>query len=898
MATRMCEVCGVRPASVAIRRIVPGEPPRIEHLCEVHAAEARGGRSRLGGSPLGGGSLFDDFFGRFFEEGAAGGAARGSVGRSSVVPERRAEQVDITQLFSDSTDELLQRAARQAAQWGSADLNTEHLLHAALEDGVVRRVLEGADADPDQIRAQLEEESAKEARKDASPSLAPDAKRALLAAYEEAQALGSSYIGPEHVLLALAADEEGEAGRLLSRFGLSHTRLRGAVMRGVDTATGAAREPTSSTPTLDEYSRDLTRMAREGKLDPVIGRAEEVETSIEVLSRRTKNNPVLIGDPGVGKTAIVEGLAQRIVNEEVPETLAGKRVLALDLSGLVAGTQYRGQFEERLKKVIDEASENSERQILFIDELHTVVGAGAAEGSMDASNMLKPALARGELHVVGATTVDEYRKNIEKDAALERRFQPVLVGEPTVDDTVDILSGLNDRYEAHHRVKITEEAIVAAAELSDRYIADRFLPDKAIDLVDQAAARVRLRSKTKPVDTREMEDEIRRLKREKDQAVANEDFEKAQDLKGSVQELQDRLGATKRGRQSVAEVTAEDIAEVVSRATGIPVSQLTQEERERLLKLEGQLHERVVGQEEAVEAVAEAVRRSRAGLSDPDRPIGSFLFLGPTGVGKTELARTLAEALFGDEAAMVRIDMSEFQERHTVSRLVGAPPGYVGYEEAGQLTERVRRRPYSVLLLDEIEKAHPDVFNILLQILDDGRLTDSQGRTVDFKNAVIIMTSNMGAERIQAHARNSESFEELKEDMMQIVRHHLRPEFVNRIDEIIVFRALDKEQIGEIARLLLDRTTRRLRAQGIEVEFTEGAVAQIAEEGFDPEFGARPLRRTIQRRVDNELASMVLSGSLNPGDKVVVSTEEGNLGFEVLSEAELAGTTSGDETGR
>jgi ATP-dependent Clp protease ATP-binding subunit ClpC len=898
MATRMCEVCGVRPASVAIRRIVPGESPRIEHLCEVHAAEARGGRSRFGGSPLGGGSLFDDFFGRFFEEGAAGGAARGSVGRSSVVPERRAEQVDITQLFSDSTDELLQRAARQAAQWGSADLNTEHLLHAVLEDGVVRRVLEGADADPDQIRAQLEEESAKEARKDASLSLAPDAKRALLAAYEEAQALGSSYIGPEHVLLALASDGEGEAGRLISRFGLSHTRLRGAVMRGVDTATGAAREPASSTPTLDEYSRDLTRMAREGKLDPVIGRAEEVETSIEVLSRRTKNNPVLIGDPGVGKTAIVEGLAQRIVNEEVPETLAGKRVLALDLSGLVAGTQYRGQFEERLKKVIDEASENSEGQILFIDELHTVVGAGAAEGSMDASNMLKPALARGELHVIGATTVDEYRKNIEKDAALERRFQPVLVGEPTVDDTVDILRGLKDRYEAHHRVKITEEAIVAAAELSDRYIADRFLPDKAIDLVDQAAARVRLRSKTKPVDTREMEDEIRRLKREKDQAVANEDFEKAQDFKGRVQELQDRLGSSKGGRQSVAEVTAEDIAEVVSRATGIPVSQLTQEERERLLKLEGQLHERVVGQEEAVEAVAEAVRRSRAGLSDPDRPIGSFLFLGPTGVGKTELARTLAEALFGDEAAMVRIDMSEFQERHTVSRLVGAPPGYVGYEEAGQLTERVRRRPYSVLLLDEIEKAHPDVFNILLQILDDGRLTDSQGRTVDFKNAVIIMTSNMGAERIQAHARKSESFEELKEDMMQIVRHHLRPEFVNRIDEIIVFRALDKEQIGEIARLLLDRTTRRLRAQGIEVEFTEGAVAQIAEEGFDPEFGARPLRRTIQRRVDNELASMVLSGSLNPGDKVVVGTEEGNLGFEVLSEAELAGTTSGDETGR
>jgi ATP-dependent Clp protease ATP-binding subunit ClpC len=627
-------------------------------------------------------------------------------------------------------------------------------------------------------------------------------------------------------------------------------------------------------------------MAREGKLDPVIGRAEEVESAIEILSRRTKNNPVLIGDPGVGKTAIVEGLAQRIVNDEVPETLTGKRVLALDLSGLVAGTQYRGQFEERLKKVIDEVRENPDGQIAFIDELHTVVGAGASEGSMDASNMLKPALSRGELRLVGATTVDEYRKNIEKDAALERRFQPVLVGEPSVDDAVEILRGLKDRYEAHHRVKITDEAIVAAAELSDRYVTDRFLPDKAVDLMDQAAARVRLRTKTKPVDTRELEDEIRRLKREKDQAVAAEDFGRAQDLKGRIQESQDRLGAFKGGqRQAVAEVTAEDIAEVVSRATGIPVSQLTQEERERLLRLEEQLHERVVGQEEAVEAVAEAIRRARAGLSDPNRPIGSFLFLGPTGVGKTELARTLAEALFGEEAAMVRIDMSEFQERHTVSRLVGAPPGYVGYEEAGQLTESVRRRPYSVLLLDEIEKAHPDVFNILLQILDDGRLTDSQGRTVDFKNVVIIMTSNLGAERIRAHARRNEPFENLKEDMDQLLRNTLRPEFVNRIDEVIVFRALGQEQIAEIARLLLDRTTRLLRSQGIEVEFTEAAVEIISNEGFDPEFGARPLRRTIQRRVDNELSRMVLGGTLNPGDKVIVGAEDGNLAFEVVEGA-------------
>src|SRR5215207_9739656 len=768
MDRRMCDVCGIRPAVVTVRRIIPGEGERVEHLCEIHAAEAGVlGGSAFEGSPLGGGrlgrgSLFDDFFGRFFDD-EPFGTTRGGGG---MAPRRQTEQIDITQYFSDATTELLQRAAQQAVEWGNLDLTSEHLLYAALQDRVVRRVLEEVGADPEAIRAQLEEEAEKGGRTDVSPSLAPDAKRALLAAYDESRALGASYIGPEHVLLALAADEESEAGRLLSRFGLSHTKLRGAVVRGVDTG-GEAREPASSTPTLDEYSRDLTQMAREGKLDPVIGRAEEVESTIEILSRRTKNNPVLIGDPGVGKTAIVEGIAQRVVNDEVPETLSGKRVVQLDLSGIVAGTQYRGQFEERLKKVIDEVRENSDDLILFIDELHTVVGAGAAEGSMDASNMLKPALARGELHVVGATTIDEYRKNIEKDAALERRFQPVLVGEPSVDDTIDILRGLRDRYEAHHRVKITEEAIIAAAELSDRYISDRFLPDKAIDLMDQAAARVRLRSKTKPQDTRALEEEIKRLQREKDQAVAAEEFGKAQELKDRVAGLEGELEDARSGRRPVAEVSAEDIAEVVSRATGIPVSQLTQEERVRLLKLEGQLHERLVGQEEAVEAVAEAIRRARAGLSDPNRPIGSFLFLGPTGVGKTELARTLAEALFGEEAAMVRIDMSEFQERHTVSRLVGAPPGYVGYEEAGQLTESVRRRPYSVLLLDEIEKAHPDVFNILLQILDDGRLTDSQGRTVDFKNTVIIMTSNMGAERIQAYARKKESFDELKSDLMQ-----------------------------------------------------------------------------------------------------------------------------------
>ncbi|CAN5802807.1 ATP-dependent Clp protease ATP-binding subunit [soil metagenome] len=651
----------------------------------------------------------------------------------------------------------------------------------------------------------------------------------------------------------------------------------------MNTVRGGDGSRTSATPTVDEYSRDLTRMAKEGKLDPVIGRAEEVETTIEVLCRRTKNNPVLIGDPGVGKTAIIEGLAQWIVNDEVPDMLADKRVLALDLSGMVAGTQYRGEFEERFKKVLEEIRENPNDQIIFLDDLHTVVGAGAVEGSMDASNMLKPALAYGEMRLVGATTIDEYRKNIEKESALERRFQPILVGEPSVDEAVEILRGLKGRYEAHHRVKITEEAIAAAAEFSDRYVADRFLPDKAIDLMDQASARVRLRQKAEPMNAKALEEELRSLQRERDHAVVAEDFRKTKEIKEKVAVLREQIEESDGDRRpTVAEVTVEDIAEVVSRATGIPVSQLTEEERERLLRLEGQLHERIVGQEEAVEVVAEAIRRARAGLSDPNRPIGSFLFLGSTGVGKTELARSLADALFVDESAMVRIDMSEFQEKHAVSRLVGAPPGYVGYEEAGQLTEAMRRRPYSVLLLDEIEKAHPDVFNILLQILDDGRLTDAQGRTVDFKNAVVIMTSNLGAERIKAHAHLNESFEELKEDMNRLLRNTLRPEFVNRIDEVTLFRSLGKGQIAEIALLFLDHTSRRLKTQGVAIEFTDAAVALIAEEGFDPEFGARPLRRTIQRRVDNVLSRMVLDGSLKPGDEVAVGVEQDGLGFKVI----------------
>src|SRR5690242_1329511 len=806
-----------RPAVASRVRLRPDGTQETEYLCELDLAEERMS-SRLGGS-----SLFDEFFSDFFGQ-------KPSTGRVAA-PARQVERVDVTQFFSDATRELLQRAAQTALEWGSLDLDTDHLLHAALRDDVVRHVLREIDADPEAIAAQVEEEAEKAQRTDVAPSLSPDAKAALLAAYDESRELGASYVGPEHVLLALARDNDSEAGRLLERFGASHTKLRGGVIRGVE-PTGGAREM-SRTPRLDEYGRDLTQEAREGKLDPVIGRADEIDQAIEILSRRTKNNPALLGEPGVGKTAIVEGIAQRIINDEVPETLADRRIIGLDLAGMIAGTRYRGEFEERLKTVIDEIRGASEELIVFVDELHTVVGAGAAEGAMDASNMLKPALARGELHVIGATTLDEYRKNIEKDPALERRFQPVLVREPTVEETIDILHGLKDRYEAFHRVRISDEAIVAAAELSDRYIRDRFLPDKAIDLIDQASARVRLRMKTKDDDTRSLEDDLRRLARERDQATAAEDYDRAGNLRDEIETRQSALDGKRKARQRAPEVTPDDIAEVVSRSTGIPVSQLTSEERKRLMRLEEELHARIVGQDEAVQAVAEAVRRSRAGLGDPNRPVGSFLFLGPTGVGKTELARALAEALFGDDDLMVRFDMSEFQERHTVSRLVGAPPGYVGYEEAGQLTEQMRRRPYSVLLFDEIEKAHPDVFNILLQILDDGRLTDAQGRTVDFKNAVVIMTSNIGADRIQRFAREGGDFDRLKDELMELLRGSFRPEFINRIDEIIVFRALSEEQLLDITGLLLDRLSRRLRAQGIEVEFAEDAVRLLARDGYE-----------------------------------------------------------------
>src|SRR4051812_12984061 len=797
------------------------------------------------------------------------------------------------------------RHTRLTCDWSSdvcsSDLScpgfTEHLLWAMTEEESTQHLLSRAGVNPGQLRQQLEGMPSRGEPRSEPPSLTPAAKRALLDAHQISRALGSTYIGPEHLLFALALNPESPGGQILRALNVTPETLQQAAVGGGAGATGGARPP-SNTPTLDEFGRDLTEMARDGQIDPVIGREEEIEQTVEVLSRRRKNNPVLIGEAGVGKTAIVEGIAAQIVEGDVPETLRDRRLVEIDLTGLVAGTRYRGDFEERLKKVIDEIREHSDEVIVFIDELHTVVGAGASEGSGGAGNMLKPALARGELHIIGATTLEEYRRNIEKDAALERRFQPILVAEPSVEDTVQILRGLRDRYEAHHQVRFADEAVVAAVELSDRYVTDRHLPDKAIDLIDQAGARVRRRVRTPATDLRGLEQEVQRLQREKDQAVAAEQYERASQLRDEVQEAQRRLEEARAGGgdSGVPEVGVEDIAEVVSRATGIPVSQLTEEEMQRLLDLEQHLHERVVGQDEAVRVVAEAVRRSRVGLGDPDRPIGSFLFLGPTGVGKTELARALATALFGDEDRMIRLDMSEFQERHTVSRLVGSPPGYVGYEDAGQLTEAVRRRPYSVVLLDEIEKAHPDVFNTLLQVLDDGRLTDSQGRTVDFKNTVLIMTSNLGSELIIGRrtplgfgSNDDGGDSDLRDRLMRRLRESFRPEFLNRIDEIVVFQQLEGEQLRQITDLLLEETRRRMRAQDIDLEFAPEAVDWLAEHGYQPEFGARPLRRVIQRSVDNRLSRLLLEGQVHRGQRVRVVVRDGDLDVEVPESVSAGG---------
>ncbi|MGX6603797.1 ATP-dependent Clp protease ATP-binding subunit [Micromonosporaceae bacterium Da 78-11] len=832
----------------------------------------------------GGPGQWDDLFARFF------GAAE---------PRRSAQRIDITKYMSGDAREVLSAAARRAAELADpdravADLDTDHLLWAALQQEPMKQTVRRAGADPEALLAALGRPAGVRDEMPDRIALTPAAKRALLDSLQISRAVGSSYVGPEHLLMALGLNPDSAAGRLLAGKLDPQSLQQGEPQPGTP-RTAPSSAGSGNTPTLEQYGVDLTEQARRGEIDPVIGRADEIEQAIEILSRRTKNNPVLIGEAGVGKTAIVEGLAQRIVDGDVPQTLEGKRVIQLDLAGLVAGTRYRGDFEERLRKVIDEIQNEGDGLIVFLDEIHTLVGAGGGGGEgggMDASNMLKPALARGRLRVVGATTLDEYRKHIEKDAALARRFQPVLVGEPSVVDTVAILRGLRDNYEAHHQVRITDEALDAAAELSDRYITDRFLPDKAIDLIDQAGARVRLRVKTPSPDTREDERRLEQLTRDRDQAVAAEHYEKASELRDEIVAVRARLESATVQAQGVPQVTEADIAEVVSRATGIPVSQLTEEERARLLRLEQHLHDHVVGQDDAVEAVAEAVRRSRAGLGDPDRPVGSFLFLGPTGVGKTELARSLAEALFGDSDRMIRLDMSEFQERHTVSRLVGAPPGYVGYDEAGQLTEAVRRRPYSVVLLDEIEKAHPDVFNILLQVLDDGRLTDSQGRTVSFKNTVLIMTSNIGSDIISGSRRSvgfgtasssSSAEQELREKLDRRLKEQLRPEFINRIDEIIVFRQLETDQLHQITEMMLADTRRHLLAQDVALDISAAAIDWLADKGFQPEFGARPLRRTIQRELDNRLSKLLLAADLAPGQTVHVDVADGRLTFTVDS---------------
>lgn len=809
--------------------------------------------------------------------------------------------------FTEKANKALNLAIESAEEMRHNYVGTEHILYGLVKEGsgVAATALNECGVTEDALREKLESINGTMSLVELTPDdFTPRTKRVLRAAVIISSKTGYTYVGTEHLLLAILSESDSYAVAFLEELGVSVERLAQAVSKGMQ---GGADEgfggfENESAPNgsqkggsaLDKFGRDLTQAAKNGEIDPVIGREKEIQRVIQILSRRTKNNPVLIGEPGVGKTAVAEGLALEIAKGNVPEIHKDKRVVSLDLTGMVAGAKYRGDFEERIKAAIDEVKK-SKNTILFIDELHTIVGAGAAEGSADAANILKPSLARGDFQVIGATTLNEYRKYIEKDAALERRFQPVKVGEPTPEQAVQILKGLRDSYEAHHKVKITDEAINAAVTLSSRYIADRYLPDKAIDLIDEGASKVRLASLTSPDNVKELEDEIADYEKEKASAINEQDFERAARLRDEQKELQTKLDDAKKKWQeqqkgNSGEVTAEDIAKIVSEWTGIPVVQLTKEESERLLNMENVLHERVIGQSEAVTAIAKAIRRGRVGLKDPKRPVGSFIFLGPTGVGKTELCKALAEAMFGDENAMLRLDMSEYMEKHTVSKLIGSPPGYVGFEEGGQLTEKVRRKPYSVVLFDEIEKAHPDVFNMLLQILEDGRLTDSQGRTVDFKNTIIIMTSNVGARLITEkqsslgfNSENENVEESEKKDIKELVTGELRkvfrPEFLNRVDDIIVFNKLNKDEIKQIAVKMLKTLENRLDKMNIKISFTDNAVSEIADKGFDENYGARPLRRAIQNEIEDPLSEQMLEGKVKDGAVVTCDFADGQFTF-------------------